>query len=507
MHPVAAVMLLSASLSPPALVAPPGEAPSGEERWFEFTIREIPCGFMSRSTTREGEVLTTRTLERLSVQRSGVPIRTTTTTRFRETTDGRPLRVELTRERGGSDARRCVIDFDDALITVTTDRSSGDERVQRLPDPGGWLTPARADAHVRRQVRAGAPRIEYRVLRTTGVPGTIQDVEMTRLADEETGSAGEPSDPRSHWAVRRSGEALEFREWRDPAGRLLGSELVTGLGPIRTTHCSPEHILTHHPVPGPELMTEDSLLGAAPALDTDDSRTGGYRVHLVGSPGLLDRLPANAGAQRARRIGEGAWEFELDASRSSPDEAAASDPVFTEASRILDSTDPLVVEFARRSLEGTGPDRLTRAERLRVAVGRHIRDKGLASTFDTASEVVRSRSGDCTEHAVLLAAALRADGTPSRVAVGLVNAADRNGSGQRFQWHMWTQGLVDGRWHDLDPTRPRRFDAGHLLFAVDPLCDDCLPRPYELLLGLVGRVRVEPLMIDGAPLAPDGAPR
>ena len=37
------------------------------------------------------------------------------------------------------------------------------------------------------------------------------------------------------------------------------------------------------------------------------------------------------------------------------DEAAASDPVFTEASRILDSTDPLVVEFARRSLEDLLP--------------------------------------------------------------------------------------------------------------------------------------------------------
>lgn len=195
MHPVAAVMLLSAFLSPPALDAPPGEAPSGEERWFEFTLRGIPCGFMSRSTTREDEVLTTRTLERLSVQRAGVPIRTTTTTRFRETTDGRPLRVELTRERGGGDARRCVIDFDDALITVSTDRSSGGERVQRLPDPGGWLTPVLADAHVRQQVRAGAPRIEYRVLRTTGVPGTVQSVEMTGSRTRGRDRRGNPPIP------------------------------------------------------------------------------------------------------------------------------------------------------------------------------------------------------------------------------------------------------------------------------------------------------------------------
>ena len=38
----------------------------------------------------------------------------------------------------------------------------------------------------------------------------------------------------------------------------------------------------------------------------------------------------------------------------------------------------------------------------------------------TAAEVARSREGDCTEHAVLLAALARARGIPARVAMGLV---------------------------------------------------------------------------------------
>ena len=173
---------------------------------------------------------------------------------------------------------------------------------------------------------------------------------------------------------------------------------------------------------------------------------------------------------------------------------------------MLDCMDPAIRAFTRTALDGAGPDRFVRAERLRGAVSRHIREKTLASTFDTASEVIRSRRGDCTEHAVLLAAALRADGIPSRVAMGLVHVSPDGRASRRFEWHMWSQAMIDGLWHDFDPTRSRRFDAGHLLFATSPLCDGCQPGPSELLLGLVGRVEVEPIMIDGRRPGREGDP-
>ena len=52
-------------------------------------------------------------------------------------------------------------------------------------------------------------------------------------------------------------------------------------------------------------------------------------------------------------------------------------------------------------------DKLERARALRLAARRHITHSTLATGFASASETVRSRKGDCTEHAMLLAALLR----------------------------------------------------------------------------------------------------
>ncbi len=72
--------------------------------------------------------------------------------------------------------------------------------------------------------------------------------------------------------------------------------------------------------------------------------------------------------------------------------------------------------------------------------------KNFSQAFASAAEVAESREGDCTEHAVLLAALLRACGIPSRVAIGLVYVEHAGG----FGYHMWTEAYLDGQWLPLD---------------------------------------------------------
>jgi hypothetical protein len=69
--------------------------------------------------------------------------------------------------------------------------------------------------------------------------------------------------------------------------------------------------------------------------------------------------------------------------------------------------------------------------------------------------VCKNREGDCTEHAVLMAAMCRAAGIPSRVAMGLVYMTGI------FGGHAWTEVWIEGRWYGLDAT----IAAGQL----DPL--------------------------------------
>ncbi len=57
--------------------------------------------------------------------------------------------------------------------------------------------------------------------------------------------------------------------------------------------------------------------------------------------------------------------------------------------------------------------------------------------------------GDCTEHAVMLAAMMRASGIPSRVVIGLTYSDQASA----MIGHMWTEAWIDGHWIPYDSTR------------------------------------------------------
>ena len=81
-------------------------------------------------------------------------------------------------------------------------------------------------------------------------------------------------------------------------------------------------------------------------------------------------------------------------------------------------------------------------------VARTIRKKNFSQAFATAGEVAQSLEGDCTEHAVLLAALCRARKVPARVAFGLVYYPPQQG----FAYHMWNEVWIKDRWVPLDGT-------------------------------------------------------
>ena len=90
------------------------------------------------------------------------------------------------------------------------------------------------------------------------------------------------------------------------------------------------------------------------------------------------------------------------------------------------------------------------AERLRLAVRGYIVKKDLSVGDGSALETFRSRTGDCTEHANLLAAVLRIAGFPARVELGMVYAPDFAG----WVGHAWNSAYIDDRWVHLDSAYP-----------------------------------------------------
>ena len=100
---------------------------------------------------------------------------------------------------------------------------------------------------------------------------------------------------------------------------------------------------------------------------------------------------------------------------------------------------------------------------------------------------------------MLLAAALRADGIPARVASGAVYLPPGAVSdGPVFGWHMWTQAMIDGHWVDLDATLPVSYTVGHLLADTSAMTDSGGMSDQMNLLAIIGNLQVEVVSEDGS---------
>lgn len=162
-----------------------------------------------------------------------------------------------------------------------------------------------------------------------------------------------------------------------------------------------------------------------------------------------------------------------------PSPPAPSVEQYTGDGFYLDLKDPRLGELLARC-----PDRDLSC--LEALADSFIRDKSLRYGFSSVADILDTRAGDCTEHALLLAALLRRAGLASRLAYGFLLTE----SG--FIGHAWTEVYAGGHWAWLDPSfpagRPYRFRLR--LGLLDP----ALPVWQQMgasLLSVAGTVQAE----------------
>src|SRR5712691_5859696 len=226
-----------------------------------------------------------------------------------------------------------------------------------------------------------------------------------------------------------------------------------------------------------------------PILDAHRKKRIVYRISSKDeSP---EQAFVNGGTQQVKRLSGTAIELTVTTKAIPP---VNSRPSSTEAKYLaptlfLQTRDTAVIEHAERAAGGeTDPSRL--ATRLEKYVHDKLTKKNFSTAMASAAEVAQRMEGDCTEHAVLLAALLRAKKVPSRIATGLVYVETLNS----FGGHMWTEAFLAGEWVPLDATMGRGgIGAAHLKMAESALDEDS-PLPVTTFLPLynaLGQLKIE----------------
>jgi hypothetical protein len=161
-----------------------------------------------------------------------------------------------------------------------------------------------------------------------------------------------------------------------------------------------------------------------------------------------------------------------------------------EPNNFIQSDNPKIVAAACKAA-GDIKDPWQAAVALERATRALITKPDYSQGFASAAEVIETGTGDCTEHAVLLAALARARGIPARVATGLIYA-DR-----QFLYHMWTEVFVDGRWIPLDGTLARGgIGAAHLKLSHSNLQGASAFSCMLPVAQIAGRLKIEILDVE-----------
>jgi hypothetical protein len=220
-----------------------------------------------------------------------------------------------------------------------------------------------------------------------------------------------------------------------------------------------------------------------------------YRVELAsGDPA---KVFATGPTQAIRSLGPHTAELTVRSLRpgDSTSEKKPSEPVAKEysvANSTLQTGDPRVKAMAQEA-KGNITDRRELALALERYVHRTIAKKNFTQAFATAAEVAASREGDCTEHAVLLAALARACQIPARVVIGLVYVE----SVQGFGYHMWTEVYLDGQWTALDATLGQGgIGAAHLKLTDSSLDGAAAYSSFLPVAQVVGQLKVSVLAVE-----------
>jgi hypothetical protein len=478
------------------LLVRPCVAGDDYERWYIMQLGKNRAGWTMQSQVTSGDLIMSVSKTEMNLARGRTETGLSLDSSFVETKAGKPVSMK-TVSRFGKTPTTMVATFGESEIDVSVTVAGRTEKATRPLPQGTWLTPAAAANYVRQRLAARADKIVVRTFEGAS-PGVdpltglkVVTIERTAIEPIEYEYKGKKIKAFKCTAVSSSQPQFTSIEIIDEAGVPLSTEMNMGITTVLVRVADKAEAKADAEVP--ELMVSTFVRPDRAIANPRDVTGATYVLSVPDGP--MPTLPSTGSQSVEARDKSVQLTIGINPTAAAP-ASDVTDSTLLACPTTLNCKDPEVTKLATAATAKAGTDRSERAEAIRRFVYKHISGKDLAVGFASASEVARTRQGDCTEHGVLTAALLRADGIPSRVVAGLVYADHFAEERDIFAYHMWTQALLDvnGKptWVDLDATLPdKRFDATHIALAVSNLGEnDTQESLFATLATVLGRLRI-----------------
>lgn len=469
--------------------------PAADESWQVIYSNEQRIGY-SRTTTRtedrQGQtVIVTESEEHLQFKRFGQVLKIQVVLQTEETEEGDMLGYIFEMKNPPAASTRSVGSIEGGRLELET-TIAGRKQTRTLNWDPDIKSPAYQDRLIEEQGLKPGDRLSFKTFlpelnTTTTVKMVADDYRTVKMLDGEK---------RRLLKIKITQSVLPLmtvRAYLDDDGVPLKTETDL-LGMAMTSYTvSKDVALTA--IAGAELdLAVATLVRVDPIRNAHQKQRVVYRITTPGND-PTKYLPVGPTQEVKRQDAETA---ELIVTATKPPQNSRTtirvDPEYTAATQYIQCRDQRVVEHARRAAA-------SEIDSVKVALQmeRYVRDKLTKKNFSTAmasaAEVAEKLEGDCTEHAVLLAAMLRAKRIPSRLAIGMVYATSESA----FCGHMWTEAFLGGQWYPLDATLGLGgIGAAHIKLAQSSFADDG-PAPITAflpLLNVLGKMKIDVVEID-----------
>jgi hypothetical protein len=465
-----------------------------EETWESASVEGARVGFVHTTVYRVEragtEVLHACAALELTFRRHQALLRLRMEQGTEETTDGEVLGVFMRQLHGGGRELVLTGTVEDGRLHVKVDNGRIERRIrwssrvvglyrlehlfeERKPKPGDRWTLLRYEPTLNTVVRVQVAVREPEDVTLGGGRRRLLRVEMTPDPIEVPG---------------RRVTLAPWVWWLDDRFVPLRRQLeLDGLGVVVLTRGTRAQATA---APGGPARLADIGLKTLIPLDRTiphpyATRAAVYRVTLRG-PDSGSALVQDA-HQDIRGLEGNTFELHVHPARPGPveGEAAPAAAEFLAPCHYIDSDDPRVRELARRAV-GAETDSWQKARRVERWVKQSMRPDN-AAPLAPASQVARTLRGDCRLYALLTAALCRAEGIPSRTALGLVYV--EKGGRPYLGFHMWTEVYVTGKWLGLDGTLGRGgVGATHIKIADHSWHDTQSLTPLLPVARVLGKV-------------------
>ena len=449
------------------------------DRYYAVELQGQRCGYVRAAVRESADRVTTLTYIRITVRQLGQDMLMVVKSLSHARPDGDFISIDQTAYTNGTEvAKTAVLEGDELVVTTTL---FGQQAVERYPVPeDGFVTEAAVDPLIIPLLAKPGSRLAFTLLSLEGGLSPFMPMTMEVIGDEIIQAYGQAVSATKVAAVVTI-DSIDFpsTNWCDDQG-VLAMRMAVGGMDIFAYAADKEQ--AKKPADGASLDSISVVVPKVPLAEPAKARRATYRLTLRSPDENVLILPET---DMQKVVARGQDYVDVEVIRQQPpawpSEIALERPQEIEeclkSTLYLDWRNP-AVKAAAESVAADSENPWEIALALWKYVDEAIYIKSYAVAFDPASNVLATGKGDCTEHAVLLAALLRARGLPSRVVVGLTQVPGIAGRKAIFGYHAWNEVWIDGNWISLDAALGQApVDVSHIALGVsavdgaDPLRD------------------------------------